>query len=96
MSKFQELYNADIARYGGKPELYIKIFLFLYRKAATVSFAPVKFLYKAMFRFWANRRGLEVAANQQIRGGYIWDMHIISQSIVRQWWVEIAIYIRVW
>lgn len=24
MSKFQELYNADIARYGGKPELYIK------------------------------------------------------------------------
>lgn len=24
MSKFQELYNADIARYGGKPELYNK------------------------------------------------------------------------
>ena len=35
MSKFQELYNADIARYGGKPELYIKIFLFLYRKVST-------------------------------------------------------------
>ena len=43
MSNFQKLYNADIARYGGNPELYIKIFLFLYRKAATVSFAPVKF-----------------------------------------------------
>lgn len=85
MSNFQELYNADIARYGGNPELYIKIFLFFYRKAATASFAPVKLLYKAIFRFWANRRGLEIAANQQISGGgYIWDTHIISQSIVRQ------------
>lgn len=69
MSKSQELYNADIARYGGKPELYIKIFLFLYRKAATASFAPTKFLYKALFRFWANRRGLELSINQQIFGG---------------------------
>ena len=69
MSKFQELYNADIARYGGKPELYIKIFLFLYRKAATASFAPTNFLYKALFRFWANRRGLELSTNQQIGGG---------------------------
>jgi len=69
MSEFQELHNADIARYGGKPELYIKIFLFLYRKAATASFAPTKFLYKALFRFWANRRGLELSTNQQIGGG---------------------------
>lgn len=69
MSNFQELYNADIARYGGNPELYIKLFLFLYRKAATVPFAPAKFLYKVIFRFWANRRGLEIAANKQIRGG---------------------------
>lgn len=71
MSNFQELYNADIARYGGNPELYIKIFLFLYRKAATAPFAPVKLLYKAIFRFWANRRGLEIATNQHIRGGAI-------------------------
>ena len=35
MSKFKELYNADIARYGGKPEIYIRIFHFLYRKAAS-------------------------------------------------------------
>lgn len=47
----------------------IKIFLFLYRKAATTSFAPTKFLYKALFRFWANRRGLELSTNQQIGGG---------------------------
>lgn len=69
MSKFQELYNADITRYGGKTELYIKIFLFLYRKAATASFALTKFLYKVLFRFWANRRGLELSINQQIGGG---------------------------
>lgn len=84
MSNFRELYNADIARYGGNPELYIKIFLFLYRKAATASFSYTKIFYKALFRFLANRRDLEITANQQIGGGYIWGMHIISQSIVRQ------------
>lgn len=79
MSKFQELYNADIARYGGKPELYIKIFFFLYRKAATASFAPTKFLYKALFRFWANRRGLELSTNQQIgRGLYLGHAYNIT------------------
>lgn len=78
MSKFQELYNADIARYGGKPELYIKIFLFLYRKAATASFAPTKFLYKALFRFWANRRGLELSTNQQIGGVYLGHAYNIT------------------
>ena len=41
MSKFKELYNADIARYGGKPEVYIRIFHYLYRKASVVSFAPI-------------------------------------------------------
>lgn len=83
MSKFQELYNADIARYEGNPELYIKLFLFFYRKAATVTFAPAKFLYKAMFRFLANQRGLEIAANQQIRGLYLGHAYKL-QSIVKQ------------
>ena len=69
MSKFKELYNADIARYGGKPETYIRIFLFLYRKASLASFAPLKLIYKALFRIWANRRGLEITANNQIGGG---------------------------
>lgn len=69
MSKFRELYNADIARYGGRPGAYMRVFHFLYRKAATTTFVPNKILYKALFRLWANRRGLELAANQQIRGG---------------------------
>lgn len=69
MNTFKDLYNADIARYGGKPETYIRIFHFFYRKAAVVSFTPMRLLYKALFRIWANRRGLEVSANQQIGGG---------------------------
>lgn len=71
MSKYRELYRADIARYGGKPEAYIRIFHFLYRKAAVTSFVPMKFLYKVLFRIWANSRGLEIAANLQIGGDFI-------------------------
>ena len=69
MSNFSQLYQADIARYGGKPELYIKIFLYLYRKAIVTDFKPVKLFYKALFRLWANRRGLEISAINQIGGG---------------------------
>ena len=80
MKKFDELYQADIARYGGKPELYIKIFLYLYRKAMMTDFKPVKLFYKALFRLWANRRGLEISAINQIGGGFILGMPIILQS----------------
>ena len=72
MSKFKELYGADIARYGGKPESYIRIFLFLYRKASATSFVPLKLLYKALFRLWANRRGLEISTTNPIGGGYLY------------------------
>ncbi len=78
MGKFKELYNADIARYGGKPEMYIRIFHFLYRKAAVVSFTPMRLLYKALFRIWANRRGLEITANNQIGGIYIGHAYNIT------------------
>lgn len=69
MGKFKELYDADMVRYGGKPEVYLRIFHFLYRKAAVMSFAPMRLLYKALFRLWASRRGLELTANRQIGGG---------------------------
>lgn len=76
MSIFKELYNADIARYGGKPEIYIRIFHFLHRKASVTSFLPIRLLYKALFRQWANRRGLEITANNQIGGGYLYRSRI--------------------
>lgn len=69
MSNFSQLYRADITRYGGKPDLYIKIFLYLFRKAIVTDFMPVKLFYKALFRLWANRRGLEISAGNQIGGG---------------------------
>lgn len=69
MSKFKELYHADIARYGGKPEAYMRVFHYLYRKAALASVTPTRLFYKALFRIWANRRGLELTANQQVGGG---------------------------
>ena len=72
MNNFKELYNADISRYGGSPEIYMRIFHFLYRKAATNTFAPMRLIYKALFRFWANRRGLEISVNQNIGGGYLY------------------------
>lgn len=71
MSKFKVLYNADIARYGGKPETFIRIFHFLHRKASVASFLPIRLLYKFFFRQWANRRGLEITANNQIGGVFI-------------------------
>lgn len=70
MSNFSQLYQADIARYGGKPEFYIKIFMYLYRKAIMTDFKPIKLFYKALFRLWANLRGLEISAFNQI-GGYL-------------------------
>lgn len=40
MSEFRELYEDDITRYGGKAELYIKVFHYLYRKALTATLRP--------------------------------------------------------
>lgn len=69
MSKFRDIYKADISRYADKPELYIRVFLYLYRKAIYTSFLPLKLIYKALFRIWANRRGLEISATDQIGYG---------------------------
>lgn len=69
MSKFRELYEDDITRYGDKAELYIKVFHYLYRKALTATLRPNIFFWKVLFRLWARRRGIEIAANLQIGGG---------------------------
>lgn len=69
MSVFQELFNADIKRYGRNPDTYIRVFHFLYRKASVTSFAPMRIMYKALFRIWSNLRGIEITANQCVGGG---------------------------
>ena len=60
-----------MCRYGNKPEPYLRIFHYLYRKTATTSLIPIQILFKILFRVFANLRGLEITANQQIRGGAI-------------------------
>lgn len=47
------------------------MFHYLFRRAATAAFPPARLLYRVLFRFWANRRGLEITANEQIGGGYL-------------------------
>ena len=69
MSRFDELYEADKVRYKGNAEFYLRIFHYLFRRAITTTFQPIKILYKALFRIWANRRGLEISAVDQIGGG---------------------------
>lgn len=96
MSNFSQLYRADIARYGGHPEPYIKVFLYLYRKAIVTDFKPVKLFYKALFRLWANRRGLEISALRQIGGVFILVMPIILQSTLRRKSDVTVISIKVW
>jgi serine O-acetyltransferase len=69
MGRFRELYNADLARYGGNAEFYIRVFHFLHRKASETTIYPIRLFYKVLFRLWANRRGLEITANENIGGG---------------------------
>lgn len=69
MSKFKDLYNADMARYNGEIEIYMIVFHYLFRKASVTESFPLKYIYKALFRIWANKRGLEMTANMQMGGG---------------------------
>ena len=72
MSRFHEVYRADISRYAGRPDMYIRIFLYLYRRAVITKCSIVRIFWKGLFRIWANRRGLELGAVNQIgRGLYL-------------------------
>ena len=82
MSKFRDLYIADMSRYSPKPEFYLRVFHYLYRRASTLSIYPFKLFFKALFRIWANRRGLEISALEQIGGGlYLGHAYNITINI---------------
>ena len=68
-STFKELYSADIVRYGGHPNAYIKVFLFLFRKASTEINPFFRKVYRVLFGIWSNRRGIEMSSNQSLGGG---------------------------
>lgn len=69
-SKFKDLYRADIARYEGHPNAYIKVFLFLLRKASTESCPALRRVIRVLFGIWSHRRGIEMSVNQRLGGGY--------------------------
>ena len=69
MNKFKIMYRADLSRYKGKPDLYLKLFHFFYRKAIYSNYFVVRFVCKIIFRFWANLRGLEFTTIEQIGEG---------------------------
>ena len=69
MNKFREIYNADIRRYGGNVGFYIRILLYLGRRASCTKIYFFKLSYKVLYRFWANIRGLEIASLDSIGGG---------------------------
>ena len=79
MSKFSGYYNADLGRYSRKPGFYLRVFHYLYRQVSFTSFRPLQFLYKVMYRLWANRRGLEISGSNPIgRGLYLGHAYNIT------------------
>ena len=69
MSDYYKLYMSDMTRYGGKPESYIKIFLYLLRRASVSKNCLVKKIYTKIFKYWANFRGLEISVTSKIGVG---------------------------
>lgn len=69
MSKFSDTYKGDLARYNWKPGFYLRIFLYLYRRATISSVPLIRFVYKVLYRIWSDRRGIELAAIDQIDKG---------------------------
>lgn len=69
MSRFKELFRQDMARYNNKAELYIKLLTYFLRKVQTTKNSVLQLMYRALFRFIASSRGLEISPMTQIGGG---------------------------
>lgn len=70
MSKFRELYNADLSRYDGHPSLYTHLFTFFFRKAQTKKFCL--WFYKLGLYSLERMRLLEIPRTCSIGGGIFW------------------------
>lgn len=69
MNQSKKYYQLDLKRYGCSPELYIRIWLYLYRKCCFTKRRLPLLVFKATFRFWSELRGLEISATNPIGGG---------------------------
>ena len=82
MSLFRFYYNADIHRYGGeKVNFYVRVLLFLYRKAATKKGVIIKTLYKVLLRLHSRIHGNELHSCCKIgKGLYLGHVYNITIS----------------
>ena len=68
-SNIKTCFRYDLCRYKGKPEFYLRVFHYLYRRASFTSWLPLRILYKLLFRLWSRRRGLEISELNPIGEG---------------------------
>ena len=84
MNKFRQLYKEDIARYNGKPELYIRLFTFFFRKAQTAKHGL--WIYKLGLYSLERTRLSEIPRTCSIGGGIFWahfhNITINPQAII--------------
>ncbi len=66
---FQEIYSADLARYKGQAELYIRLFLYFFRKRQNSRSRIVRNVARILFRFIASTRGIEMSSLLQVGKG---------------------------
>ncbi|MEI3019645.1 serine acetyltransferase [Ruminococcus sp.] len=76
--KFWKLYTADLLRYAGKPERYIKKLLYFFRKAQTSS-GINKLIYKFLLKIHRAKHGIELSCNTKVgKGLYIGHAYNIT------------------
>lgn len=69
MCTFRDLFKSDLHRYKMRPTFYLRVLHYLLRKTSTLTFKPAKRVFSLLFRIWANRRGLEICATNNLGGG---------------------------
>lgn len=70
MSRFEELYRADLSRYaGGGTETYIKRWHYLFRKAQTTENPFIKKVYHYLLVKHGSKNGLDIDYPVKIAGG---------------------------
>ena len=69
MNTFRKVYNSDLMRYKGHPGGYVRVFLFLLRKAQYSSSLSKQF-WKILFRLHSQSRGIEISPLTKIGRGF--------------------------
>ncbi len=70
MYSFKELFQADISRYGGSIDRYLKKWLFLFRKTQTSRNPIIKKIYHVLLLKKGERHGLDIDYPVRIGPGF--------------------------